>query len=249
MRYFVVSNDQDRAATWRQRLVDHGFNITEEYDSDATILTLGGDGTILYAARTYANPTILPVRAGDSEGNRTRLDTDDLLRRLGDIESGRTDLDRQTFETLTALEGGEPIRPDFRALNEISLHHSSPALAAEFAVRVEDRGQRHEFEQVIGDGALVATPFGATGYYRSITGGTFSTGFGLAFNNVHRPRDVPAYLALSTDAVVEFGLLTVSRSSPTVLTRDEDRELYELTVGEPVEIRRSGQTVDIVGPA
>jgi NAD+ kinase len=248
VRYFVVSNDQDRAATWRQRLREHGIDIVPEYDPDATILTLGGDGTILYAARNYAKPTILPVRAGDSEGNRARLEIDELLDGLDCIESGDVGLDRRTFHTLAAYEGGERIRDDFEALNEISLHHSQPVLAAKFAVRVTDQGRTECFEPLIGDGALVATPFGSTGYYQSITDGTFTTGYGLAFNNVHRPRDTPRYMGLSSEAVVEVELLELTGSSPAILTRDEDRDAHELTVGEPVEIRRGEKTVEIVGP-
>jgi len=249
VRYFVVSNDQDRAAKWRQRLRGRGFDLTAEYDPEDVILTLGGDGTILYAARNYPEPTILPVRAGDSRGNRARLEADELLDALERIESGETALDRTSFETLAAFEGGNRIRANFEALNEISLHHSQPVLAAKFAVRVEDEGQTWEFGPLIGDGALVATPFGSTGYYESITGGTFTTGFGLAFNNVHRPRDTPTYLGLSSEAVVEFELLELTGSSPAILTRDEDREPYEMTVGTPVEIRRSEKTVEIIGPA
>lgn len=249
MRYFLVSNDQSMAAQWRERLGEHGFEVVTEYDPKATILTLGGDGTILYAARTYPEPTILPVRTGDSEGNQTRLELDALLDTLDGIQSGDMDLARTTYDTLAAFRHGAPIRGGFRALNEISLHHAAPVLAAEFAVRVEDRGRDYEFERIIGDGALVATPFGSTGYYESITDGSFTSGFGLAFNNIHRPRDVPQYLGLSTDAVVEFELLELSGASPVVLTRDEDRDTYELSVGEPVEIRRGEKTVEIVGPA
>jgi NAD+ kinase len=249
VRYFVVSNDQDRAATWRQRLRDNGFEIVEEYDRDATILTLGGDGTILYAARNYAEPTILPIRAGDSEGNRARFEIDELLDGLDRLESRDVDLDRRTFDTLAAYEGGTRIRDDFEALNEISLHHSQPVLAAKFAVRVTDQGRTEAFEPLIGDGALVATPFGSTGYYESITDGTFTTGYGLGFNNIHRPRDTPRYVGLSAEAVVEFELLELTGSSPAILTRDEDRDAHELTVGEPVEVRRGEKTVEIIGPA
>jgi len=113
---------------------------------------------------------------------------------------------------------------------------------------VTDQGRSWSFEPLIGDGALLATPFGSTGYYESISGGTFTTGYGLAFNSVHRPRDTPQYLGLSAAAVVEFELLELTGSSPAILTRDEDRDAYQLTVGEPVEVRRGEKTVEIVGP-
>ncbi|ELY35524.1 hypothetical protein C496_23146 [Natronorubrum tibetense GA33] len=102
---------------------------------------------------------------------------------------------------------GAEIQGDFSAPNEISLHHYSPILAATFAVRIDDQGTAYEFERLVGDGVLVATPFGSTGYYRSIIGGTFSSGLSVAFNNVHTPIDAPRYIHLSPDADVEVKML------------------------------------------
>lgn len=245
MRYYPIANDPDREKRWRERLVDHGFEICTEYDEDALIITLGGDGTVLYAARTHADPTILPVRAGDSEGNRAAFDADQLIDQLDSLENGGGTLKTKQYPTLTAFQDGEELKGEFRALNEISLHHSSPVLAATFDVTIRDRGERHHFEGLIGDGMLVATPFGSTGYYRAITRGTFTEGFGVAFNNIHKPRDIPLYQVLSEQAVVEIELLKTRRSSGAVLTRDDD-EPYELQAEERVEIRAADRTVDLV---
>lgn len=246
MRYFVTANDSDREATWRERLADHGFDVAEEYDEDALIITIGGDGSILWTARHYDSPTILPVRAGQSEGLRTSLDVDDLLESLEAVETGEKSFSRQTFDRVTASQDGDELRGDFTALNEISLHHRSPVLGAVFAVRIHDQGQTHEFEKVIGDGVLVATSFGSTGYYRSITGGTFERGLGVAFNNVHNPQGIPIYKVCSPDAVVELELLKTTRSSGAVLTRDDEKEMFELAAREPIEIRRASVGVDIL---
>jgi NAD kinase len=246
VRYFVIANEPERRDRWAEELVDHGFEVTEEYHSDAIIITLGGDGSILHAARNYEDPTILPVLAGRSEGNRSRLDSNELLAALDSLEEGDRTLTRTTYDRISAYRDGKQLRGGYQALNEISLHHRSPVLGAVFAVRIRDGDEIQEFERVIGDGVLVATPFGATGYYRSITGGTFAEGLGIAFNNIHKPQGMPVYRVCSRDAVVELELLKTSRSSGAVLTRDNDDEMYELPANSPIEIRRSEKTVDIV---
>lgn len=245
MRYFPIANEPERERQWRERLEESGFDVATEYDQETLIVTLGGDGTVLYAARNYPDPTILPVRAGDSEGNRAAFDADGLVGELERLEGGDGTLETTTFSTLTAYQGGDELGGGFRALNEISLHHSSPVLAATFDARIHDNGRTRQFRKLIGDGMLVATPFGSTGYYRAITGGTFTDGFGVAFNNVHKPRDVPSYAVLSEAAVVEVELGKTRRSSGAVLTRDDD-EPYELAAGECVEIRAADRTVDLV---
>ena len=246
VRYFVIANEPERRDRWATELADHGFEVTEEYHSDGIIITLGGDGSILHAARNYEDPTILPVLAGRSEGNRSRLDSSELLAALDSLEGGDRTLTRTTYDRISAYRDGEQLRGGYQALNEISLHHRSPVLGAVFAVRIRDGDEIQEFERVIGDGVLVATPFGATGYYRSITGGTFADGLGVAFNNIHKPQGMPVYRVCSMDAVVELELLKTSRSSGAVLTRDNDDEMYELSANAPIEIRRSEETVDIV---
>lgn len=245
MRYFPIANEPERERRWRERLEENGFDIATEYDGDALIVTLGGDGTVLYAARTCPDPTILPVRAGDSEGNRAAFDADHLVEELDRLEAGDGALETTTFSTLTAYQDGEELDGGFRALNEISVHHSSPVLAATFDLRIHDNGRTRRFRKLIGDGMLVATPFGSTGYYRAITGGTFTEGFGVAFNNVHKPREVPSYAVVSKGAVIEVELRKTRRSSGAVLTRDDD-EPYELAAGERVEIRAADRTVDLV---
>lgn len=244
MGYVVVASDDRERERWERRLAEHGFDVLDEYEPDATLLTLGGDGTILYAARTYADPTILPVRTAGSEGNRTTVGDEKLIETLERAES--EDFPVERHRKLAAFRDGAELRDGFDALNEINLHHRSPVHAAVFAVCVRDGGETREFPRVIGDGVLVATPFGSTGYYRSITRGTFDDGLGVAFNNVHRPAGTPTSLVLSGEAVVEVEVLEAEHGSGAVLTRDDDHDTVDLAVGEPIEVRLAGRTVEIV---
>ena len=245
MQYFLVSNDPDRRRRWQDRLTAAGLDVVEEYEPSAVIITIGGDGTILYAARSCSDPRILPVRAGTSKGNRAAFDIEQLVERLQALETGRAKLGSTQFSTLTAETDGRELAGGFQALNEISLHHSSPVLAATFAARIEDEAVR-EFPELIGDGVLVATPFGSTGYFTAITGETFTEGFGVAFNNIHTPADTPEMLLCSESVVVELELLSTKRSSGAVLTRDDDDTPYELTEGELIRIHAGDRTVELL---
>lgn len=245
MQYFLVSNDPDRRQRWQDRLTAAGLDVTEEYDPSATIVTIGGDGTILYAARNYADPRILPVRAGTSKGNRAAFDVDQLVEKLQELEDGSAGLSSHQFTTLTAEVDGVELENGFQALNEISLHHSSPVLAATFGARIVD-DRVWEFPELIGDGVLVATPFGSTGYFTAITDETFTEGFGVAFNNIHTPAETPEMILCSESVVVELELLSTKRSSGAVLTRDDDDTPYELSEGETITIRAGDRTVELL---
>lgn len=247
MSYFLTSNDERVRSRWTDTLEEHGYDVVDEYTSDTLVVTLGGDGTILYAARTYPDPTILPVRAGNSKGYRTQLETDQLLSALEAIETGRDEA-YTTVEhrKLAAYDDGTALGGEFDALNEIGLHHSSPTLAAVFAVRVRDRGETVAFEGLVGDGVVVATPFGSTGYYRSITGGQFTHGIGVAFNNVHTPVETPTHVSVSAEATVEIELLGSDHASDAVLTCDNSPTVHDLEVGRPVEIRQSDESIEIL---
>jgi NAD+ kinase len=250
VRYFVISKDADRQSEWEQRLRDQGFDVLDEYESDAIIVTLGGDGTILYAARTCEQPTILPVRIGDSKGLKTQIENEQVIETLDRLDSAGEDAIRSTtdWQTIAAYRDGEQLQGGFDALNEISLHHNSPTLGAVFSIEVRDGDPIYQADRVIGDGVLVATPFGSTAYYKSITGGTFTYGFGIAFNNVHTPVETPTAIQVSTDAVVELEIRESEHASGAVLTRDNAPEMYELSVGETIEIRRAPEVVTIIEP-
>lgn len=283
MRYFVSAADDATATDYEALLDDHGYTVLDEYDDDAIVLSVGGDGSILYNSRRYAEPTILPVAGRGSEANRIDVDERGLLDRLADLEDGREGLDYwvETHRKLVATRDGEAIGEGFTGLNDVHLHHANPVRAAKFAVRVLDRPNDgievetdgdgdsddsddalaaesraandadyertvYEADRVIGDGLLVTTPFGSTGYYRSISGGVIHTGIAVAFNNVHKPADAPRSISLSPAGRVDLEVLTTTRSTSAVLARDDDTDVHRLTPGDPISVSLSDRAVEIL---
>ena len=102
-----------------------------------------------------------------------------------------------TNRALTVVEGRAP-RTEFMkieaetkgqrlvGINEVLIHNAQVTSAVRYLVWIDDEALTHE---IVGDGLVVATPFGSTGYYRSITHSTFQVGLGLAFNNSTEPLD------------------------------------------------------------
>jgi NAD kinase len=93
--------------------------------------------------------------------------------------------------------------------------------------------------EMLGDGVLVATPLGSTGYFQSITRSTFQHGLGIAFNNSIATID---HLMVSDDAVVK---VRVDRG-PALVAADNNDHYFTLRNRETVTIRRSHRSTSLV---
>lgn len=195
-------------------------------DADV-VLCHGGDGTLLRAERRYPEVPKVPVRLGRSTQPCPRHGLDDVLSRL--IAGG---LLREELTRLVLTVG----RARFHALNDIVLRNENPALAVRFLLTV-DGGEPVEYA---GDGLVVATPFGSTGYYRSITRSSFGAGLGLAFNNATRPT---AARVLSGQARLAVEVVR----GPAVLVHDNDTRTLVLREGHRFEIERADRPAVVLG--
>jgi NAD+ kinase len=246
VQYHVTARDDATADSAAAALEANGFEVVEASDGDAIIVVLGGDGSILHAAREYEAPTILPVRTGTSKGHRTSVDEDELVAAVERIETGRDGgaVHVDSYDTLAAR--GEPLPADYTALNDVCLHHREPTLAAEFEAHLHTAAGTRSFDDLIGDGLVVATPFGSSAYFRAITGRTFEAGIGVAFNNIHHPPEAPESVRLPPSGRVEVAVTETQNAAAAVLTRDNDPGQIRLDRGESVEITRAAETVDIL---
>lgn len=250
MKYFLESKDSDLVEKYERLLEEEGYEVVDEYSSSDTVLvSFGGDGSVLYNSWNYDEPTILPVVTEKSEGNKAEIGVDGVVDAVERIERG--DYEIEEYGQLSAYDSeGNELRGDFRALGEINLHHSIPVEAAIFDVQVLE-GSREvlSVDRVIGDGLIVSTPFGSTGYFFSIARTTFDEGIGVAFNNVHKPRDLDRYIVVGEDAEVEIEIpesFNPEHSSNAILARDNDKEYYVPEPGEKTVVRMSEYTVKIV---
>lgn len=140
-----------------------GRRPTGEFDREADEwagIVLGGDGTLLRAARTAPELPFLAVNFG-TVGFLAAVEPDEAPAALEDLLAGRLEVEERPMLAVS-VDGGDPVT----AVNEAVVGRFRSRRTAEIAVEVE--GQLLWRWQA--DGVLVATPTGSTAYALSAGG-------------------------------------------------------------------------------
>ena len=196
---------------------DHKLNL---------VISYGGDGSLLGADRDYPNLPKLPIRS--SKICNHCYSADNLENILESIKLGQ--IKPKSHIRLMAQFGKHKLQ----ALNEINIKCTHPNLALRFSYSIDDQ----DFPNNIADGLIIATPFGSTAYFKSITGTIFSQGIGVAVNNSVNP--VPANIS-NQETVIS---VTIDREQ-AFLSADNNPKIYTLKPGNKVVIKKSLQSSQI----
>jgi len=192
-----------------------GFSVVASRPD--VVLCHGGDGTLLRAERDWPSVPKVPARVAARSRLCPEHQLEGILQRLAADELA----DEALGKLELAVAGAR-----FLAMNDIVMRNESPATAVRFVLHVD--GLRTA--EITGDGVVFATPFGSTGYYRSITRSVVERGLGIAFNN---STEVHAPLLLSGDEPVEVSVLR----GPAVLVHDNDVRAIPLREGHRFSVR------------
>jgi len=196
------------------------LGLTLDNREPDVVVSYGGDGTLLGAERDWPGVPKLAIRRGSAVIKCPDHQDVAVLERLA-----RGDVSQTVLLKIEALAQGKRLL----AINDIGLHHSVPTSGVRFRIRVN--GEPYSGE-VVGDGLVIATPFGSSAYYRSITRSFFRTGLGMAFNNTTEPLDhVVLHETDQVDLVVTRG--------PAVLVADNAPEVITLHEGEEARIAKA----------
>jgi NAD+ kinase len=216
-RVLVLGHD---AETIRRLVRDKGLeDVNTEPD---VILTHGGDGLLLGSEREWPGVPKLALRW--SRRGR-KCEPHQIEEALDRLIGGQ--LERRTFLKLRGQAQGETLV----GLNDVVVHNAQPTSGVRYRVWIDEQ----EFsDEITGDGVVVATPFGSTAYYRSITRGTFRVGIGLAFNNSIEQVD---HLVLPEESVIR---VRITRG-PAIVLADNSPRVIHLDDGDEAVIRRAGE--------
>ena len=210
-----------RRSSWDDDLADQDVSGTD------LIVSVGGDGTLLRVTRVAApwGIPILGVNAGRL-GFLTEIDEPDAFTALPAVFEGRGWVEERTM--LLVQKDGAP----YYAMNEAVLSRGAPARVVQVSVRVNGA----VLTTFRGDGLIVATATGSTGY-------------NLAAGGPVLPPEAP-YIAVKPVAshpVAEAPLLidpsahlhvTVRTDHGAVLSIDGQDD-YAIADGDEITIRRS----------
>jgi len=215
MRIRIVGSNSGEL---RPEVAKFGFEVVDTEED--LIIAYGGDGTLLWAEREFPGVPKLVIRRSRICKKCERHSNDVVFACLKKGEFSETHIRK--------LEGciGDK---RFLAINDVIVHNNLVTSGVRYRVWINDEPYSDE---IVGDGLVVATPFGSSAYYRSITHSIFHTGIGLAFNNSTEPVD---HLVLGEKDIVRV-LIT---RGPAVVAADNNPNTLQLSEGDEVRIELS----------
>ena len=217
MKVAVVGKDVD---SLEKTLQSYGLEIGSE--SPDFVFSYGGDGAILFSERLYPGVPKVTVRCS-SKCNRCGFDPDDIEDVVDRLKSGMYEI--KEYLKLEADFNGKIVV----GLNEVQVHNKLFTKAVRFNVYLDDELL---YENVIGDGIVISTPFGSTAYHTSLGGERFEKGIGIALNNRH--EWVKPVVASET-SVVEVEILR--EDAYLLYDNDEDGKVL-LRKGDRIAVRK-----------
>jgi NAD+ kinase len=244
---------RERAAGWcRMHGIEHWAATAQDFDalchelatSDALVV-LGGDGTLLRAARAViqVDVPLVGVNLG-KVGFLSKVEAGDLEALLGKIVAGEYRIDGRMALEARILPGG---RDDgavtiHHALNDVVVARGALARVVRMDVAIDAT----HLATFIADGLVVSSPTGSTGY-------SFSAGGPIVAPDSRNLIVTPIAAYLSTVRSVVVGPDQVVRCRVVDATESivsiDGREDVPIAVGDVVEVRALARPVQLLEPA
>lgn len=199
------------------------------------VISYGGDGTFVLSE--YHFPGVPKLILRDSKVCKLCLpfSNEEILKRL---VSGKFKI-KEIYKLLITSKDkdGKTHKESMQAIGDATIHNGDPRHAIRYHVSVKDFFSSQK--EIIGDGLVVATPLGSSGYYRSITDSIFNVGIGIAFNNSTEQAD---HMIVREDSEIDIKIVR----GPVFVYADNQPGYISLNDGDTIHIERSPQCARIV---
>jgi len=212
-----------------------GYTDTELPNRIELMLVLGGDGTMLYAARLVGDRgiPILGVNLGGL-GFLTAITVQEIYPILEDVIKDRFETEERMKLSVQFTKGGH-----YTALNDVVVKGTLARL-----INLEARINREYVTTYRADGLVIATPTGSTAYSLSAGGPLlYPTIHSIIvapicpFNLTNRPVVIPDWMT------VEVTLKTPQAQAHLTLDGQVD---IPLTEGDTIEVKRAASSIYLV---
>lgn len=214
------------------------------------LIALGGDGTLLRAARAVLGKgvPVLGVNMGHL-GFLTALPASELEAGLETVLAGEALLDAR-FALRGRVEGGgqrkgENRGGNFFGLNDIVVHTSGAARVTPLAVEVRSGSTWEEVGTIAADGVILSTPTGSTAYSMSAGGPILVPGVDCIVVTPICPHSL-SVRPLVMPATAEIRVSSPQASSAGHQVTVDGQVGQALGPGESVVIAREATPVDLV---
>lgn len=239
LRYQSITPLLEQATVDRLALDVESVSIEEMRQRADFVVVLGGDGTLLYAARLFrlVNIPILGFNLG-RVGFIMELDFDRIEDTIREYVEGKL-IKRQRMKIAGTLSNDKEILFEEEALNEIVLSKGAPSRMIEITISIDGK----YLTNYRSDGLIISTPTGSTGY-------TISAGGPIVhpdLDNIILTPICPHALSLGSivlpcDSVIEVKLESDSESYVTF----DGQILHHVRMGDILRITKSAQSCNLV---
>lgn len=224
-RALVISRTE--ASEVKKLLTESSFRIVKR--NPDFIVCYGGDGTILFSEREFPQVPKLVVKRTNI-CRKCDYTLPQIKNILAKMRNGKFILQKE-IKMEAKIKNRKLV-----GLNEIQVHTQLPIYAIRFSLFVNEK----EFSNLIGDGAIIATPFGSTGYYKSTGGNQFKKGIGISFNNLHNKR-------IKSFVVSESSTIRVKvNRGPAWILADNNEKFLELKDNDVSIIEKSESVANFI---
>ncbi|HIH17088.1 MAG TPA: hypothetical protein HA252_06815 [Candidatus Diapherotrites archaeon] len=228
-RVAIVAKRASVRAKTRKTVKRFGYRIVNRKPD--VVVAIGGDGTYLHAERVFPGVPKLLIR-----DSRICLKCNDESLRvlLKACEAGYR-VERPMKLAAAVHRNHSKTRPRLAA-NDVVIRNREQTQAIRFTVKVNGKDLDGT---LIGDGVVIATPFGSQAYYQAITGKGFRKGMGIAFNNVAGKRK-----GLVVRETTE--ITVILRRGRALVSFDNDPAMVALAPGDRVTVKKARERASIL---
>jgi NAD+ kinase len=214
-------------------LSDEEFASAKDVD---VIITMGGDGTILHAAHTYAhlNAAIFGINLGHL-GFMADVPVTDIYPSLDDLIAGA-----YTIENRLIIEGQAPKCPFSFALNDFVIHRGLNSSLVELSIQLDDT-YVNTFQA---DGLVISTPNGSTAYSLAAGGPILTPGLdGLVLTPIcaHTISNRP--IVITPNQALKITYLSEKKPVDVII---DGLSSFSLECGESLLITKSTKTFKLI---
>lgn len=215
--------------------------IEEDVD---VILVLGGDGTMLNAAREVKgrkNTPLLGINLG-TLGYLTEVDPDKAEEAIDKILTGEYELERRMMLSGTVQESEEKKYVD-RALNDVVIRREGPQQLMVFHLYVNGKF----LNRYQADGIIITTPTGSTGYNLSAGGPIVEPAARLIVVTPICPHTmIQRSIVLSENDVVEIEIPSGREGQIQNAIVSFDGYARKVMTGERIRVIKAESTIDFI---
>lgn len=223
------------------RFVSEALEILRKYEVEISddpdiLISIGGDGSTLYNYKKFRKP-ILPVRTFESLGYISDLGIENFEGACENLVKGLFYVEKRLV--LDVYRNNSKIG---FAINDVTIMQV-PKEAMRYGVYANGKAL-FGFEKIMGDGIIIATPTGSTGYNRSAGGYILETSdkivVTLRYPVFHESQQERSKI-LDENSVIEFKFYRPEEAFMVI-----DSDFLKVKYSDRIVVRKSHETFNLV---